>query len=61
MFNLPPTRPEMQVPDLLAALTAQGLAGLAVSPREDDSRPEYPRGAWLARWLERRVGSIKDC
>jgi hypothetical protein len=61
MFNLPPTRPEMRVPDLLAALTAQGLAGPAATPREDDSRPEYPRGTWLARWLERRVGSIKEC
>ncbi len=61
MFTLPPTRPEMQVPDLLAALTAQGLAGLGEPLRKDDSRPEYLRGAWLARWLERRVGSIKEC
>jgi hypothetical protein len=60
-FNLPPRRPEMQVPDLLGALTAQGLAGPAATPREDDSRAEYPRGAWLARRLERRVGSIKEC
>ncbi len=61
MFDRTPMRPEMRVPDLLAALTAQGLAGPAATPREDDSRPGSPRGTWLARWLERRVGSIKEC
>jgi len=45
----------MEVTDLLAALTAQGLAGPAPTPREDDPEPGCPRGAWLARWLERRV------
>ena len=61
MSNPLPARPDMQVPDLLAALTAQGLAGPSAAPREVDSRPRYPRGAWLARWLERRVGSKKEC
>jgi hypothetical protein len=61
MFNPTQPRPEMQVPDLLAALTAQGLVGPAATPREDDLRGEYLRGSWLARWLERRVGSIKEC
>jgi len=51
MSGPPPTRPETQAPDLLAALTAQGLAGVAATPREDDSRREYSRGGWLARWV----------
>ena len=44
----------VQVPDLLAALTAYGLGGVRLSPHADEGAagPQAVRRSWLARWLE---------
>jgi hypothetical protein len=52
------------MPDLLAALTAQGLAGRGATGHEDDRArrmsavPE--RLSWLGRRLERRFDAAKE-
>ena len=51
MSDYTPTKPQVEVPDLLAALTAHGLLG-------QNLRAAFPvkraRASWLARWLEQR-------
>jgi len=64
MVDRPTTRPRVQIPDLLAALTAQGLAGRGATGHGDD-RPRRmsavpERLSWLGRWLERRFDAAKE-
>jgi len=53
------------MPDLLAALTAQGLAGRGATGCYEDDRPRRmspvpERLSWLGRWLERRFDAAKE-